>query len=169
MQCSSYIWRIRHGNRAFYCTAYASLLPWQLKIGRHAWASVKKGLLRRRKILFFFFYCVIFLYLTATKAGLIFCSKTNLNIQIFLLLYSMKFIHKISGSPFDVIYDIISCFDSNNSIFNSLKNIVKCQIALTAKYIRFWNQILSLISRFKIYCYPENHFLGNSKFGLDLI
>lgn len=92
---------------------------------------------KKEKNTFFFFYCVIFLYLTATKAGLIFCSKTNLNIQIFLLLYSMKFIHKISGSPFDVIYDIISCFDSNNSIFNSLKNIVKCQIALTAKYIRF--------------------------------
>lgn len=80
VQCSSYIWRIRPGNRAFHCTACASLLSWQLKIGCHAWASVKQGLLRRWII---FFCCDFFLYLTALKAGLIFSSKTYLKIQIF--------------------------------------------------------------------------------------
>lgn len=52
VQHSSYIWRIRHGNRASQCTAHASLLHWELEIDAYAWACVKQDLLSRRKIIF---------------------------------------------------------------------------------------------------------------------
>lgn len=63
--------------------------------------------IKNEKNIYFFFYPVIFLYLTALKGGLIFSSNTNLKIQIFLLSYFMKFIHKFYLSPFDAIYNII--------------------------------------------------------------
>lgn len=64
--------------------------------------------INKEKNIFFFFYCVVLLYFIALKADLSFSSKTNLKIQIFLLLYFRKLIHKFSASPFDDIYYIIS-------------------------------------------------------------